>query len=253
VTAEPGSENGDRRFRFVVLGRFGFGGTSRVNLTEPLDFTDVTTIEGKPGATLGFDLRFEKPVSKYVTVGGLISNYWLRPQRSSNSFVDLRAIDPNEYALDISPFVKPRYPFRAGSREAEFYLFVYVGGSLLMHDYFTDLSLNPITTARGGFNFGVGPGFQVFVARSVALVFEVGYAYSWFKLSDDFVKSSRVGQATPRFGFAFAFAVFLQGLATSGGPVRPALERPTPLPLQTVEPSGSTATRTELRIRSASF
>jgi hypothetical protein len=122
-----------------------------------------------------------------------------------------------------------------------------------MHDYFTDLSLNPITTARGGFNFGVGPGFQVFVARSVALVFEVGYSYSWFKLSDDFVKSSRVGQATPRFGFAFAFAVFLQGLATSGGPVRPALERPTPLPLQTVEPSGSTATRTELRIRSASF
>jgi hypothetical protein len=58
-----------------------------------------------------------------------------------------------------------------------------------MHDSFTDLSLNPITTARGGFNFGVGPGFQVFVARSVALVFEVGYAYSWFKSSDDLVES----------------------------------------------------------------
>jgi hypothetical protein len=52
---------------------------------------------------------------------------------------------------------------------------------------------------------------------------------------------------------AVAFAVFLQGLATSGGPVRPALENSTRLPLQTVESSGSTATRTELRIRSASF
>jgi hypothetical protein len=60
----------------------------------------------KPGGEL-VDRRFEKPVSKYVTVGGLISNYWLRPQRSSNGLVDLRAIDPNEYALDISPFVKP--------------------------------------------------------------------------------------------------------------------------------------------------
>jgi hypothetical protein len=52
---------------------------------------------------------------------------------------------------------------------------------------------------------------------------------------------------------AVAFAVFLQGLATSGGPVRLALEKSTPLPLQAVEPSGSTAARTKLRIRSASF
>jgi len=41
---------------------------------------------------------------------------------------------------------------------------------------------------------------------------------------------------------AVGFAVFLQGLATSGGPVRPALEKSTPLPVRAVEPLGSTAT-----------
>lgn len=203
--AKPGGAVGDRRFRLVVLGRFGLGGTAKLNLTIPDAFADVTVVVAQPGATLGFDLRFEKPVSKYVTVGGLVSNYWLRPQRSNDGLIDFRAIDPNDYALDISPFVKPRFPFRAGNKEAEVYLLAYVGGSLLVAEARSDTFSVLTTKVFGGFNFGVAPGFQIFVARSAALVFEVGYAYSWFKLSEDFIKSSRIGQATLRFGFAFAF------------------------------------------------
>ena len=203
--AEPSAEIDDRRFRLVLLGRFGLGGKARSKLNDGLEFFAISEIEGTPGATLGFDLRFEKPVAKYVSVGGLIGSYWLRSKRSTNfpeAFGELRS---NDYAMDFAPFFKPRYPFRAGSKAAEAYVVVNFGGSLIVVDLLDEFNFNSASVVRGGFNVGIAPGLQVFVARHAAIVFEVGYAYSWFKIENALVKTTSVGQATLRFGFSFAF------------------------------------------------
>lgn len=202
--AKEHAQPGDRRFRFVLLGRFGLGGKVKVNFTNPLSMEEGV-LEAKPGATLGFDLRFEKPVAKYVSVGGLVSNYWLRSQRDRYDTSGLRFSNRNDYALDIAPFVKPRYPFNAGSKEAEAYVVIHVGGSLRLMEIYDGVFLDPKTGVYGGFNWGIAPGFQIFVTRHMGLVFEVGYAKSWFKIGSSFLQSTRVGQATLRFGFTFAF------------------------------------------------
>jgi hypothetical protein len=185
----PIKEVGDRRFRLGIVGRFGFGG-SWVLSDEFGDSLDLA-----PGATLGFDLRFEKPPAKYVSLGVVLGNYWILP-------------DPlleRDYALDVSMLVKPRYPFKAGKREAEAYLFMQFGGSMILLN-----STNwgsDFNSIGGGFNFAVGPGFQIFVSDNLAVLFEVGYSYSWFSITTVFDEAGilTLGQATLRVGIARAF------------------------------------------------
>ncbi len=165
--AQPSGEVGDRRFRIVLLGRFGLVGDSRTTVEFPLVNAEELQIKYKPGATLGFDLRFEKPVAKHLSVGGLISNYWLRAP-SKGGGAATRSLNPNDYAFDIAPFVKPRYPFRIGKKEAEAYLVVHFGGSLRQAVRSVEfvVSGGAIETISadsgivGGFNWGVSPGFR---------------------------------------------------------------------------------------------
>jgi hypothetical protein len=173
----------------VLLGRFGLGGTLRDKFEDPFSGLQGS-VDFEPAATLGFDLRFEKPVAKYVTAGALLSNYWW-------SIKDIEDFG-RQYALDIAPFVKPRYVFMAGSKEAEVYVLVSFGGSLTREDFVDE-------EVHGGFNFGLSPGFQVFVAPDFALVFEVGYALSWFKVGGPSDEKFMLGQAAIRVGFAAAF------------------------------------------------
>lgn len=112
---------------------------------------------------------------------------------------------PRNYALDISPSVKPRYPFKAGSKEAEAYIVIHVGGSLRVLEIFDGVFADPKTGVFGGFNWGVAPGFQIFVTRRMGLVFEVGYAKTWIKVGTSVLENTTVGQATVRFGFVLAF------------------------------------------------
>lgn len=196
----------DRRFRIALLGRFGLGGSTVVKFSNPITSTEGE-LKGENGATLGFDLRFEKPVATYVTIGGLISNYWLRAPRNRNAptGIDVREVHPNDYALDVDFFVKPRYPFMAVSKLAEAYVIVQVGGSLRVAEIFEGPPFTASKYVEGGFNWGIAPGFQVFVTRHLGLIFEVGYARTWFKSGASLATSTKLGQATLRFGFSFAF------------------------------------------------
>ncbi|MFW2390157.1 MAG: hypothetical protein ACN4G0_17605 [Polyangiales bacterium] len=196
-------EVGDRRFRIVLLGRFGLVGKSKTTLADLYGSGEIE-VEGEPGATLGFDLRFEKPVAQYLSVGGLISNYWIRGQRDASGTA-AGSFKRGDYAFDIAPFIKPRYPFRAGKKEAEAYLLVNLGASLVLLDYFDGIQTNAITGVYPGFNFGVTPGFQIFVAEHLGLVVEFGYAYSWFKIGRTYISRTRIGQGTLRFGFTVPF------------------------------------------------
>mgnify|MGYP001818641816 CR=1 FL=1 len=204
LRAKERPRGGDRRLRLLLLGRFGLGPKVKLKYTDPFSSSDGV-IEETPRATLGFDLRVEKPVAKYVTVGGLVSNYWVRPERTSRDGSTPSFLKPSNYALDISPFVKPRYPFKLGNKEAEAYVVIHVGGSLRVLELFDGVFLGSKTGVFGGFNWGVAPGFQVFVTRRIGLVVEVGYAKTWTKIGTSALESTTVGQATVRFGFAFAF------------------------------------------------
>lgn len=192
----------DQRFRVGLLARFGFGGKSVLKLNAPDGISVPDEVSGTPGVTLGFDLRFEKPVARYVAVGGLISNYWLRSQRDEGL---PGGVNRSNYALDISPFVKPRYPFRTGKREAEAYVIVSIGGSLVVAELFDGVTTMLKRGVFGGFNWGIAPGFQVLVTEHLGVVLEVGYARSWFKLGTAFLENTKIGQATLRIGFVFAF------------------------------------------------
>lgn len=197
-------ESGDRRFRIALLGRFGLGGKSVVKIDGSV-FSGSDEFETKPGATLGFDVRFEKPVARFVTVGGLVSNYWFRSERDPNATSRIRNLNQKDYALDVAPFVKPRYPFKAGKNEAEAYVIINIGGSLRVLEISDGTFLMPKSGVFGGFNWGVAPGFQIFLAEHIGLVFEVGYARSWFKIGSSLLKNIKVGQATLRFGFTVPF------------------------------------------------
>ena len=175
---------GDLRFRLVVLGRFGLGGTLWRRFDDVFAEGARTTEEFDLKTTFGFDLRFEKPPAKYVTTGALLSNYWY----------DVEGFG-RQYALDIAPFVKPRYPFLAGSKEAEVYFLVSIGGSLTHFD----------DEVYGGFNVALSPGFQIFVASNLALVFEVGYGFGFFQVGGAGNERLLLGQTTIRAGFAAAF------------------------------------------------
>jgi hypothetical protein len=195
---------GDRRLRLLLLGRFGLGPKLELAYTDPFSSSDGV-VEETPRATLGFDLRVEKPVAKHLTVGGLVSNYWVRPERTSSGGSTPGFLKPNDYALDISPFVKPRYPFKIGSKEAEAYIVIHVGGSLRVLSVSDGVFLGSKTGVFGGFNWGVAPGIQIFITRHVGLVVEVGYAKTWIKIGTSILENTTVGQATVRFGLAFAF------------------------------------------------
>lgn len=56
--AQPSAEVGDRRFRIVLLGRFGLGPRAKLKYTEPASSSD-SVIEETMRSTLGFDLRIE--------------------------------------------------------------------------------------------------------------------------------------------------------------------------------------------------
>lgn len=197
----PEERVGDRRFRLGLLGRFGFGGSFK--LADEFSTVDLADFLNK-GATLGFDIRFEWAPGKFVTAGLVLGNYWLLVDTEAN----------RDYALDVSPFVKPRYPFKAGKKEAEAYLFMHFGGSMIVLDSQWDqlagaggVGLNSI---GGGFNFTVAPGFQIFVSDSAIVIFEIGYSWSRFYIgaSDGFTSTSinlTAGAATMRVGIARAF------------------------------------------------
>jgi hypothetical protein len=186
----PIKEVGDRRFRLGILGRFGFGGS------WVLSDEFGNSAELAPGATLGLDLRFEKPPAKYVSLGVVLGNYWILPEAGRE----------RDYALDVSMLVKPRYPFKAGKREAEAYLFMQFGGSMILLNS-ANWDINDFNSIGGGFNFAVGPGFQIFVSDNLAVLFEIDYSYSWFGLSTvfDTTETLTLGQATIRTGIVRAF------------------------------------------------
>jgi hypothetical protein len=137
-------------------------------------------------------VRVEKPVSKFIALGGLISWYEFGPtvERNFNG--------PRDFGMDFSLHLKPRFPFALGRQEGEVYLIAQFGG--------TNVTANNelIAGSGGGFNTGGGLGFQALLAPHVGLVLEGAYAFTWARVANKTVTMT-LGQATVYFGLVVAF------------------------------------------------
>lgn len=167
--------------RFDMLFRLGFAGKIRV------DGGSLGSASTDADTSPGVDLRGDLPIAKYVTLGPQVSIYAARP--------DFPGLDRNVF-VDLSPFLKGRYPFLAGKKKAEVYGLFHVG--------FTMAFLRRTTLAADrfgpGWNIGLTPGFQIMLAHRFGLITEFG----WVRTFSRFDASNLiVNQGVWRFGFAF--------------------------------------------------
>ena len=166
------------RPRVDLLFRLGFAGKHK------LDVPGGATPTVDAGTSPGFDLRVDIPVIRYLTLGPAFSFYVLR--------ADVPLFDRNP-VLDISAFMKGRYPFKAGRKKAEVYGLFHVGFSAVFVPDNAD-SFGP------GFNVGLTPGFQILLGRRFGLVTELGWARTQGNLD---AGNLIVNQGVWRFGFVF--------------------------------------------------
>ena len=166
------------RPRFDLLFRIGFAGQIR---SDPgVGGAGSVDADSSPGV----DLRGDIPVAKYVTLGPQLSVYAIR--------ADSPNLDRNP-VVDISPFIKGRYPFRAGKKKAEAYGLLQVGLSMVFLRDSTD-RFGP------GWNIGLTPGFQILLRRRFGLLTELG----WLRTQGNFTGANLIlNQGVWRIGFVF--------------------------------------------------
>lgn len=167
--------------RLDLLFRLGFAG--QLSLDVPGAVRVSTDADTAPGA----DLRVDIPIARYVTLGPLFSVYGVR--------ADFPGLDRNP-VVDISPFLKGRYPFWAGKKKAEVYGLFQVGFSMV----FLRKSTGADDRFGPGWNIGLTPGLQILLARRFGLITELG----WLRSQGNFSGGNLiVNQGVWRIGFAF--------------------------------------------------
>lgn len=166
--------------RFDLLFRLGFAGQLKA-------VGALGTASADADASPGVDLRGDFPVSRHVTLGPQFSLYGIRP--------DFSGLERN-VVVDLSPFIKGRYPFRAGKKKAEVYGLFQVGLTMA----FLRQSTGATDRFGPGWNIGLTPGFQVLLARRFGIVTELG----WVRTQGNFDGGNLVlNQGVWRVGFVF--------------------------------------------------
>lgn len=167
--------------RLDLLFRIGFAGKIRAD--PGVGATASVEADSSPGV----DLRGDIPVAKHVTLGPQLSVYAIR--------ADFPSLDRNP-VVDISPFVKGRYPFRAGRKKAEAYGLFQVGLSMV----FLRDSTGASDRFGPGWNIGLTPGFQVLLRPRFGLLTELG----WLRTQGNFDAGNLIlNQGVWRIGFVF--------------------------------------------------
>lgn len=184
ATASPSTASANAanmKPRVDLLFRLGFAGQLSLDVGTPA--TPSVDADTSPGA----DLRIDIPVARYVTLGPLFSGYAVR--------ADFSGLDRNP-VIDISPFVKGRYPFKVGKKKAEIYGLFQIGFTMV----FLRSSTGATDQFGPGWNVGLTPGFQILLGRHFGLVTELG----WLRTQGNFDGGNLIlNQGVWRIGFAF--------------------------------------------------
>ena len=180
--ANGSSKAANMKPRFDVLFRLGFAGKTAA------DFDGLGQVSGDADTSPGVDLRVDLPVARHVTLGPVISVYAARAK-------NIPGQDRNPL-VDLSGFLKGRYPFKAGEKKAELYGLFQVGFTMafLRKSTMADDRFGP------GWNIGIAPGLQILIGRHFGLLTEFG----WLRTQGNFEFSNLVlNQAVWRVGFLF--------------------------------------------------
>lgn len=174
---EPNMKN-----RFDLLLRLGFGG-SLVS-----DLGGVGRVRLDADASPGGELRGDIPLTRHITMGPLAAVYMARPNAPG--------FERNP-AVDLAPFVKGRYTFRAGKKKAEIYGLLHVGVTMA----FIRRSTRENNRFGVGWNIGLTPGFQVLIKKRFGVITELGWtrAQAFFANAPNLI----LNQAVWRLGFVF--------------------------------------------------
>ena len=178
--AAASANTASMKARFDLLFRLGFAGKIKVD-------SGLGSASAGADTSPGVEIRGDLPIAKYVTLGPQVSVYGARP--------DFPGLDRNVF-VDLSPFLKGRYPFLAGKKKAEVYGLFHVGFTMAF------LRRNTVATDRfgPGWNIGLTPGFQIMLARRFGLITELGWVRTFARFD---ALNLIVNQAVWRFGFAF--------------------------------------------------
>jgi hypothetical protein len=175
--AEPRMQN-----RFDLLFRLGFGGS----LVSDLGGVERSRLDAD--ASPGGELRGDFPITRHITMGPLAAVYVARP--------DAAGFERNP-VVDLAPFIKGRYNFRAGSKKAEIYGLFHVGMTMA----FIRRSTRDSDRFGVGWNIGLTPGFQVLIKKHFGVVTELGWvrAQAFFPNAGNLI----LNQGIWRLGFVF--------------------------------------------------
>ncbi|MFT5353898.1 MAG: hypothetical protein ACI9KE_001098 [Polyangiales bacterium] len=116
--------------------------------------------------TLGFGLRFEKPIIRFLAIGGLLE---------FNSYNVSDGRDQRDSSMDFDVWVKGRYSLRAGDLRLVVYGGVPLGVSVLFLEN---------TDNYRGFNTGLLAGLELVFGR-FAPFFEIGWRHHWVRRKFD--------------------------------------------------------------------
>ncbi len=177
LAVEPSMQN-----RFDLLFRLGFGGSIVSNLGG------VGRVRLAAAATPGGELRGDIPLTKHITMGPLVAVYAARPNAVGFD---------RSPVVDLAPFVKGRYTFRAGRKKAEIYGLFHAGFSMA----FIRRSIRETSRVGAGWNIGLAPGFQVMIKKRFGIITELGWsrAQAFFSNEPNLV----LNQGIWRLGFVF--------------------------------------------------
>ena len=183
LASVPSSATADANMkaRVPLLFRLGFAGKLSVDaLGLPRASVDADT-------SPGIDFRVDVPVFRFITLGPVISIYAVRPV--------FPRLDRNPI-VDISAFLKGRYPFLLGRKKGELYGMFQGGFSMV----FLRKSSNAPDRFGPGWNVGLAFGFQVLLARHFGLLTEIG----WLRSQGNFDGGNLIAnQGVWRIGFVF--------------------------------------------------
>lgn len=180
---QPRPERRDDDLAARLSGYFGvgFAGDARLRGRGP-------NLRGRLAPTLGFGLRFEKPIVRFLAIGGLFE---------FNSYNVDDGRDRRDSSMDIDVWVKGRYSLRAGNLRLVAYGGVPLGATVLFAEDTDNLR---------GFNTGLLAGLELVFGRFAPFL-EIGWRHHWVRRKFDFGDDAKFisNQARINFGASILF------------------------------------------------
>ncbi len=139
----------------------------RLHVYLPLGFGGEVDFGAAPGdpeldTTVGFGVRYEAPLHRYVSVGGHLETTFWRTE-----LMDAANLDRNVH-LDLDGFVMGRYPIRLRKFDLVPYLLLPIGLTISFPS-FNDLDNGP------GWNIGLLAGTQFIFSEHFGVMTELGF------------------------------------------------------------------------------